>query len=190
MRPTACGDSPPTVRACRSFAPVATFRKIMSPQIIGVDPLYAGSGSFHAMFVVSNSEHPSGVMGRPSPKPPKPPRPRPPRPKPPRPAGAAGGGGGGDGGGASDRHVAPQDTGRPVSVLTPLRDGPRQCGQSPATSASLARRVTRDIETKTYRMKDSWMKTAYGAGSHLDASGVHYASALQSASSVRTPLRR
>ena len=44
------------------------------------------------------------------------------------------------------------ETGSPVSALTPFLDGPRQCGQLPATSASLARRVSRDIKTSTYRM--------------------------------------
>src|ERR1043165_9648741 len=33
--------------------PVATFRKTRSPQMIGVEPLNAGSGSFHAMFSVA-----------------------------------------------------------------------------------------------------------------------------------------
>src|SRR5918993_4099466 len=32
------------------FVPVATFRKIVSPQMIGVEPLYAGKGNRQAMF--------------------------------------------------------------------------------------------------------------------------------------------
>src|SRR5262245_13959469 len=39
---------------------VATLRKIRSPQMIGVDPLYAGSGSFQATFWVALH-----VVGRP-----------------------------------------------------------------------------------------------------------------------------
>src|ERR1051326_6637556 len=33
-------------------SPPATLRKMCSPQMMGVDPLHAGSGSFHAMLSV------------------------------------------------------------------------------------------------------------------------------------------
>ena len=66
------------------FSPSATFRKMRSPQMIGVDPLHAGISTFQAMFV-------------------------------------------------SGSH----SVGRFVSVLTPLRAGPRQFGQfSPAPPRS------------------------------------------------------
>src|SRR5688572_8806063 len=89
------------------LAPVATFRKIVSPQTIGVEPLYAGSGRRQATFVVSKSVHASGVMGRPSPKPP---------PRPPRPCAA------GADAGAPLLHVAPHVVGNPVSGLAPVRE--------------------------------------------------------------------
>src|SRR5262245_17333410 len=38
---------------CPIESPVATFRKMKSSQITGVDPLNAGSGNFHATFSVA-----------------------------------------------------------------------------------------------------------------------------------------
>src|SRR5688572_2042087 len=35
-------------------SPVAIFRKTVSPQMIGVEPVREGVGSFHAMFVVGD----------------------------------------------------------------------------------------------------------------------------------------
>src|SRR5688500_7325479 len=70
FRSTAQSSMPPVARA------VATFRKMRSSQMMGVDPLKAGRGSFHATF-----------------------------------------------------SVALQVVGRPVSLLTPLSEGPRHCGQ-------------------------------------------------------------
>ena len=75
------------------FSPSATFRKMRSPQIIGVDPLQAGISTFQAMFV-------------------------------------------------SVFH----SVGRFVSVLTPVRAGPRQFGQfslAPARVGTIARPTTR-----------------------------------------------
>jgi hypothetical protein len=72
---------------------VATFRKTVSFQMIGVDPLNAGSGSFHATFCVG-------------------------------------------------LHVV----GRFDSVLTPSRDGPRQCGQ-----VSAARDATVEANSASVR---------------------------------------
>ncbi len=46
LRSMAQSSSAPVSRA------VATFRNTRSPQMIGVDPLKAGSGSFHATFSV------------------------------------------------------------------------------------------------------------------------------------------
>lgn len=84
------------------------------------------------MLLSSNSTHASGIKGRPWPKPPKPPNPR-------CETRAATGSDAGLGiqGRSSDAvaHFAPQDTGRPTSGLTPLRDGPRQCGQFSAAAA-------------------------------------------------------
>jgi hypothetical protein len=48
------------------LVPVATFRKIVSPQMMGVDPLKAGKGNFHAMPLVSILAHTVGTSGRPS----------------------------------------------------------------------------------------------------------------------------
>src|SRR5688572_3995166 len=48
------------------LVPVATFRKIVSPQMVGVDPLYAGNGNRQAMFLVSMLAHTVGTNGRPS----------------------------------------------------------------------------------------------------------------------------
>ena len=48
------------------FAAVATFRKIESPQMIGVEPLYAGSGSLQSMFLASTLLHHVDASGRPS----------------------------------------------------------------------------------------------------------------------------
>src|SRR5918993_1976887 len=115
------------------FGAVATLRKMVSPWMIGVEPLYAGRGIFQATFLVSSFVQLKGVNGRPS-RPPRPPRPC-----------AAGGAPGGVSGAAvigaagASAHEALQLTGSPVSVLTPLFDGPRQLGQSaPMTTAPAA----------------------------------------------------
>ena len=42
------------------------------------------------------------------------------------------------GSGDDGEHSAPHATGRPVSRLTPLWDGPRQCGQFSATLSGAA----------------------------------------------------
>src|SRR5688572_28851627 len=57
-----------TAQSSRSpvFVPVATLRKIVSPQMIGVEPLKAGSGSFQVMFLVSILLQTVGTRGRPS----------------------------------------------------------------------------------------------------------------------------
>src|SRR5688572_12812740 len=47
LRSIAQSSSAPVSRA------VATFRKMRSPQMMGVEPLNAGSGSFHATFSVA-----------------------------------------------------------------------------------------------------------------------------------------
>ena len=64
----------------------ATFKKMRSPQMIGVEPDHAGSGSFHVMF-----------------------------------------------------SVVDHFTGRLVSALIPLAEGPRHCGQFSARKALSAR---------------------------------------------------
>ena len=48
------------------LVPVATLRKIVSPQMIGVEPLYAGSGNFHEMPLVWMLSQTVGTRGRPS----------------------------------------------------------------------------------------------------------------------------
>jgi hypothetical protein len=48
------------------LVPVATFKKMVSPQMIGVDPLKAGNGSFQVMFLVSILLQAVGTIGRPS----------------------------------------------------------------------------------------------------------------------------
>src|SRR5688572_25381836 len=109
------------------FVPVATFRKIVSPQMIGVDPLYAGNGSRQAMFLVSMLAHTVGTNGRPS-------KFEPGGRCPPRWELSSSSDGppiSGEGAAKSavPAQVALHVSGRFFSVLTPSCVGPRQCGQ-------------------------------------------------------------
>jgi hypothetical protein len=132
------------------LVPVATFRKIVSPQMIGVDPLYAGSGSFHATFLASTLLQATEVIGRPSRAPAPPPgrcrggcRSASPLNGPPSLSGAPG---------VVGAHSAPHETGRLVSRLTPSCEGPRQCGQCCASPVAPAARDSRIVSPNRLRM--------------------------------------
>ena len=79
------------------------------------------------MLVSWKFEQLRGIKGLPSPKPPKPPNP--PNPRWVMRAATDPGPGTSDLSSEAVAHFAPQDTGKPDSWLTPLCDGPRQCGQ-------------------------------------------------------------
>ena len=58
------------------------------------------------------------------------------------------------GGVGASAHVAPQVTGSPVSVLTPLFDGPRQLGQSEARRALPAATVRIEVQLSNARIEN------------------------------------
>src|SRR5215203_46511 len=147
------------------LVPVATFRKIVSPQMIGVDPLKAGNGSFHAIPLVSTFAHTVGDSGRPSKLLPAgrcPPRcissdaDGPPSAKPTW--------------GKPDEYsstspelaqVALHVSGNPFSRLTPSCDGPRQCGQCCARPVVPARAIMR-VDPMRIRMVYLYDRSACG----------------------------
>ena len=126
------------------LASVATFRKIMSPQMIGVDPLYAGRRSFQAMLFSTKSVACQGYQTA---------GPAPQNHQSPAPRGGCEvvtGSATAPHAGRSAAHLAPQETGRPTSRLAPLRDGPRQCGQCSAAAALVNNRT---MEVSVARMR-------------------------------------